>query len=72
LAAGRRWQRYADRGPWCQGRAASVIRVISNPYRFGLGPASILQLCEDEEALYLGRTQPLVARVCDPVLGEAF
>jgi hypothetical protein len=26
----------------------------------------------DEEALYLGRTQPLVARVCDAVLGEAF
>lgn len=27
---------------------------------------------KDAEALYLGRTQPLVARVCDAVLGEAF
>jgi hypothetical protein len=27
---------------------------------------------KDEEAIYLGRTQPLVARVCDAVLGEAF
>ena len=27
---------------------------------------------DEEEALYLGRTQPLVARVCDAVLGEAF
>jgi hypothetical protein len=27
---------------------------------------------KDDEALYLGRTQPLVARVCDAVLGEAF
>jgi len=27
---------------------------------------------KNDEALYLGRTQPLVARVCDAVLGEAF
>jgi hypothetical protein len=27
---------------------------------------------EDDAALYLGRTSPLVARVCDAVLGEAF
>jgi superfamily II DNA or RNA helicase len=27
---------------------------------------------KDADALYLGRTQPLVARVCDAVLGEAF
>jgi hypothetical protein len=27
---------------------------------------------KDTDALYLGRTQPLVARVCDAVLGEAF
>jgi superfamily II DNA or RNA helicase len=27
---------------------------------------------KNEAALYLGRTQPLVARVCDAVLGEAF
>jgi superfamily II DNA or RNA helicase len=27
---------------------------------------------KDGEALYLGRTSPLVARVCDAVLGEAF
>jgi superfamily II DNA or RNA helicase len=27
---------------------------------------------KDEEAFYLGRTQPLVACVCDAVLGEAF
>ena len=27
---------------------------------------------KDDEALYLGRTSPLVARVCDAVLGEAF
>jgi hypothetical protein len=27
---------------------------------------------KDENAPYLGRTQPLVARVCDAVLGEAF
>ena len=27
---------------------------------------------KDKDALYLGRTQPLVARVCDAVLGEAF
>jgi superfamily II DNA or RNA helicase len=27
---------------------------------------------KDDEALYLGRTSPLVTRVCDAVLGEAF
>ncbi len=27
---------------------------------------------KDGEALYLGRTQPLVSRICDAVLGEAF
>jgi len=27
---------------------------------------------KDDEALYLGRTSPLVSRVCDAVLGEAF
>ena len=27
---------------------------------------------KDTDALYVGRTQPLVARVCDAVLGEAF
>ena len=27
---------------------------------------------KDTDALYLGRTQPLVARVCDSVLGQAF
>lgn len=27
---------------------------------------------KDDDALYLGRTQPLVSRLCDAVLGEAF